>query len=211
MEWTYLQNPNGLKRFLDHIQRTGVPTAKVDGTYLKGAGFKDNNDIRIITVLKFLGLLDGEGKATELWQQYRNKEQAPALLGTILQKKYGRLFEMYPDAQNKDTEALRNYFTSKTKLGEKAVALTVSTFKALCEKARFDSRSSGAHAPTPEALTSAPHLQPAFQQQRVVLPAASSPTVQINIELQIPATSEADIYDKFFAAMRKHLFQAPNE
>ena len=30
-------------------------------------------------------------------------------------------------------------------------------------------------------------------------------TVNINIQLQIPATDKAEIYDSFFAAMKKHL------
>jgi hypothetical protein len=30
-------------------------------------------------------------------------------------------------------------------------------------------------------------------------------TVNINIQLQIPATDKAETYDSFFAAMKKHL------
>ena len=36
--------------------------------------------------------------------------------------------------------------------------------------------------------------------------AQTAPNVTINITLQITATNDASIYDKFFASMKKYLF-----
>jgi hypothetical protein len=32
-------------------------------------------------------------------------------------------------------------------------------------------------------------------------------TLNVNIQLQLPATAESEVYEKLFAAMRKHLIE----
>lgn len=48
--------------------------------------------------------------------------------------------------------------------------------------------------PPPDPASSKPKLS-----------TASEPTIAINIQLQIPAVNDGEIYDKLFAALRKHL------
>jgi hypothetical protein len=40
---------------------------------------------------------------------------------------------------------------------------------------------------------------------KVITATPNGMTVNINIQLQIPATDKAEVYDSFFAAMKKHL------
>lgn len=51
--------------------------------------------------------------------------------------------------------------------------------------------------PSPAAIT--PIVQPSF-------PASGSPTIAINIQLQLPETDKAEVYDELFKALRRHLF-----
>src|SRR6267143_621267 len=133
----YTPQPASIPRFLQHIQSAGVPT-KVTQVYLVGVGFKTSNDRYLIAILKAIDFVDTGGVPTERWRSYRDKAKAAGVLAASIRHAYPELFETYPDAYRKDDEALRNFFSSRTDLGESTLGLAVRTFKALCEKANFE-------------------------------------------------------------------------
>jgi len=201
-----------LTRFLSHMQTSGVP-AKLDRTYLKSVGFKSGNDNYIIGVLKRLGFVSASGVPETRWRSYRDKNIAPKLLAQGIAEAYGDLFAIYPDAYRKDEEALRNWVRSVSEYDEVKVGQAVKTFQALAALADFESLPAGSnkgtdvtaepsvsvgHASVPLAQAGAPAALPA--------PGAAVPSFNINIELHLPSTADAETYDKFFAAMKKHLF-----
>ncbi len=203
-DFPYTLNPPSLKRFLGHIQSAGVPP-KVTTQYLEKSGFKSKNDRSIITVLKFVGFLGDDGVPTEIWKDFRNRDKAGAVLAAAMRGAYSDLFNTYPDAHRKDNEALRNYFSAHSRGGERTLTAIVGTFRALSELGDFE-RGDQYVKPvirSPErttSLTLAPHY--ASKQRQT----PSIPTININIQLQLPATEDSSIYDKLFAAMKKHLF-----
>ena len=82
----------------------------------------------------------------------------------------------------------------------------MTTFKTLCGLAAFDGEAPvelpvdqetpGARAtttPPATVIVTPPSMPPA-------------PAININIQLQLPATGDADVYEKLFAALKKHLF-----
>ena len=127
-----------VKKFLEHIQGAGVPP-KVTFQYITSVGFKSTNDRAILTVLKFIKFVDNSGVPTKLWQAYRVKSQSPKVLAGALKTAYKTLFDTYPDANRKDNEALRNFFSSHTSVAENTVTLMVRTFKTMAEMGNFDS------------------------------------------------------------------------
>jgi Family of unknown function (DUF5343) len=199
----YTPNPAAIPRFLAVIQTTGQPD-KVDGKYLRSVGFKSGNDNYLPGVFKTIGFLDPQGKPTDMWSAYRDKDRGKGVLASAIRRGYSELFKTYPDAYRKDNEALRNFFTiHNEKLGESTLALVVATFKRLCDNADFDRSADDGGAPAPAA----PHVVPPV----VVTPPTvttgrfGEPSVNINIELHLPPTEDASIYEKLFAALRKHL------
>jgi hypothetical protein len=205
--------PNAIPRFLDAMRKAGVP-AKVDGTYLKSIGFKNSNDAALIPLFKSLGFLDSNGQPTSTFRDYRgaSSEQAEKVLGGAVRSCYSGLFEIYPDAYRKDDEALTNWMRANTDKGEATQARALKTFKVLRDTASFDE--------APPAPTDLPPVNTLMsdgtsRSDEVSSPApprrtqTTRPDVTINITLQIAATTDASIYEKFFASMKKHLF--PNE
>ncbi len=79
-DYPYAKVQDKLKKFLQHIQTASIPP-KINKEYLKAAGYKSSNDIRILAVLKFIGFLDSVGKPTEEYTKYRNKQIAKNVLG----------------------------------------------------------------------------------------------------------------------------------
>jgi len=198
VEFPYTQKIESLKRFMEHIQEAGVPD-KVTYQYLQVTGFKSSNDRRIISVLKAIGFIDKSGVPTEIWKNYRDRSKAPAIMSSALEKAYSELFKTYPNAQNLDVEALRNFFSAKTNLGLKSISLMVSTFKALCDLANF--------AKKPNKINKGLEKQTTDQSLDIVNENVSKTglTININIQLTIPATDKPEVYANFFSAMKKYL------
>lgn len=207
-DFPYSPHAASAKRFLEHVQKAGVPE-KVTQKYLEKVGFKSKNDRYILGILKFLGFVDGTGVPTKTWRAYRNKESAGAVLATAMREAYGDLFRTYPDAHRKDSEALRNYFSAHTTVAESTLGLIVNTFKTLAGVADFEatvpdlqdeSPASAADTETPSKKVKARRDSGAEDQ------GIGRPAININIQLQLPATEDGAIYDKLFASLKKHLF-----
>ena len=207
-DFPYTPTANSSKRFLDHIRSAGVPD-KVTLKYLEKVGFKSTNDRYILGILKFLEFVDAGGVPTKLWQAYRSRTSGGKALAAAIRQSYSDLFKTYPDANRKDNEALRNYFSAHTKVAESTLGLIVGTFKMLCsaadfegsapvieEEVRQDTEATGPGSRRPKATRTSVSHEPG---------SSHGPTININVQLQLPATDDGAIYDKLFASLRKHL------
>lgn len=200
----YTPNTASIPRFLAHIQSAGTP-GKVTQAYLKSVGFKSGNDSYLIPIMKALDFVDQGGGPTERWKEYRNKARGKEVLGTAVTAAYSDLFQTYPDANVKDNEVLRNFFsTHHSKLSENTLGLVVRTFKVLADMATF-----GATSATSERGDST--VTPAGHSGAAVGAAGSrrtaiAPDVHIDIQIHIPATATTEQIDQIFASMSKHLY-----
>jgi hypothetical protein len=196
--FTYTYVPNTLRQFLKGVPNRGVPT-KVNAEHLKSIGLKELNDQSIIRVLKFVGLLNGDGAPSEGYKDFRDKTRGPALLAKEIQRAYRELFETYPDAYTQTDENLRNFFTGKTSLGKKAISLVVSTFKVLCEFGDFSDVRTAAGGPASITQT---HLTGASTASGA---SGSGPSIHINLQVHLPEAADSTTYDAIFAAINRHL------
>src|SRR5690606_27991411 len=107
--------------------------------------------------------------------------------------------------------ALTNFFKTETGLGERAVSYMVRTFKTLVELADFSStRYEQTHSGqiTPTISQSDSTTVPLDVEMPQLTHAAQTPaglSVNINIQLTIPESKDPEVYDNFFAALKKHL------
>jgi hypothetical protein len=202
--YPYLANPKRLKDFFNTIQNAGVPP-KVTNRFLESVGFKSKNDRGLLTIARALGFVDSAGVPTDTWRRFRSRDAAKAVMAGALRATYTELFATYPDACRRDNEALRNFFSSHTSVGEGALRFMVGTFRALCELADFD-----AEVPADDGDDDSETFQPkpaVTPVRRGAVPPASPAgiTMNINIQLAIPDTTNAETYEHFFAAMKKHI------
>jgi hypothetical protein len=148
--------------------------------------------------------LGPDGRPTNLWDAFRAPtDEYKARLADAIRKTYADLFQLFPDANRRDAEALRNFFRANTGGGDRVQRLLVQSFQVLVEFADFD-----AEVPE-EALTGdgAGREQTTTRQQRreKIVPDVPGLTLNVNLQLQLPATSDGEVYEKLFGAMRKHL------
>lgn len=197
VDYPYVLTIGKLKDFLTMLKSAGVPKKKVNSQYVNSLGFKSSNHKRFPSVLRFLGLIDTSGQVTDRYRAaLRDPQQGPGKMAGYIREAYSELFETYPDAHRKDIEALRNFFSSRTDLGDRAMDGMVATFQVLCELADFG-KVVEAEKP-PEAAA-----EPLTKRSVAQVSAAGHITVNVNIQLELPA--DPKVYDELFAAMAKHI------
>lgn len=191
----YTPNPAGIKRFFEAIQDLGTPP-KVNRLYLDSIGFKSSNDRYIIGILKFLGFISDTNAPQPLWNDFKNKSKAGKVMASAVKIAYDDLFRTYPDANRREASELQNFFAPTFGFSSNVSKLVEQTFRRLCDLADFAAIAEGVTEPAVPPIGKVAEL-PA---------GARGVAININIQLHLPATENADIYDKLFSALKKHLF-----
>ncbi|MEM1087137.1 MAG: DUF5343 domain-containing protein [Pseudomonadota bacterium] len=205
MAYPYVQSQDKFSAFLTKISTIGVPDA-ASVKWLQSIGFTSSNDERFLGALKYIGLVENKrgGSPTDEWRSYR--ANAGETLSRLLPVAYSDLYQTYPSAHDVDNEALASFFTANTDLGADAVARIVATFKTMANIADFENvETTKEHGEDKEAKNSRGKSSDAAPQSLTVA-TASRPTVNINIQLQLPPDASGDVYEKFFEAMKKSLY-----
>lgn len=199
-DFSYTTNPARIRLLFDKIKSSGIPD-KVTQKILEAWGLKSKNDRPLLTILKSIGFVDSSGTPTDHWAAFRGAS-GPAVLAQAIRSSYSSLFQLYPDAHQKDNEALRNFFSTHTSVGAGTLNFMVGTFRALCDIADF--QVGPVEIPSAEATSARAKLaEPAAR--AVSVPSSSGFTINVNIQLTLPATDNPAIYENLFAAMKKHI------
>jgi len=199
-KYPYILNTGSLKKFLENIPKIGTPP-KITQPDLPQLGYKSNADRPIVPILKFIGFLDDSNVPTQTYKDFKVANKTGATMASALQKAYADLFEIYPDACERDEKALKDFFTPTTDAGEKVVMQTVATFKVLCgfadfkavikeEKGKGEEGGKGKKEEGEGGKPSAP---------------TAGVTINLNIQLALPATEDAKVYENIFKALRDNL------
>ena len=208
--FAYTTVPGKVAALLEKMKSVGVPP-KATNDWLKSIGFTSSNDRSLLAVLKQIGLIDASGQPTKRWRDFRGTGGKQALADAI-RTGYSELFATYSDADSRAVSELENFFKTHTDAGQQAIDKTVSTFRALAGFADFSVPAG--RAPDAAEETDAEVLGPSITGgSRTLVGAlgAQPVTININVQLVLPESNDETVYDKFFAAMRRHLLEAPSE
>lgn len=201
MSFSYVIKLSSLKGFLTRVKskELGVPP-KVTQRYLYSIGYKATNDRPIIRVLKSIDFIDTNGVPTQKFKDFRTNK-SEQVMASSLRKTYEDLFRIYPEPLKRSKKDLENFFAEKKpKLKKQALGLHVDTFMALCEFADF-----GAVPVIPKiGVKKAEEKLVEVAQMTTQLP--SGLTVNLNIQVTLPVTDDATVYDKIFKALKENLF-----
>jgi hypothetical protein len=206
-KYPYTTVPGRLKDFLERVPSLGRPS-KATQQWFASAGWAGGNARTVIPVLRFVGVIAQDGTPTELWDALRSPTpENRTVFAEGVRRAYAELFAMYPDAHRKDAEALRNFFRANTQGGDKVQTLLVRTFQTLISFGEFNGAKP---VPREEPASPAPgkkqESEPeALSRVRTGGPDPTALTLNVNLQLQIPATTDAEVYETLFASMRKHL------
>jgi len=196
-EFPYTPSPKNVTDFFNKMKSIGVPEDKVTTNSIQQYGFTSSNDRYLIGVLKFIGFLGSDSLPTERWQDYRIANIRGSTMAQAIREAYSGLFRAYGDAHKREEGILKDYFSFNTKAGEKTVEFMLKTFKNLCALADFE-------AVLPETKVSEAPVPPREKVAHMpTLP--SGLTVNINVQLTLPATDDETVYDKLFSSLKNNL------
>jgi hypothetical protein len=160
-----------------------------------------------VSVLRQLGFVDPSGKPTGTWEDYRAGKRS--VLVAAIRSGFSVLFETYPDAQRRSNAELESVVKgSAPKLGKETVSRVVSTFKHLVAIADFDlpedvvDRWDGGQRVTDDAM---PPIEPHGRHRDPGV------TVRVNVQFVLPETTDANVYERLFSAMRRHLLEGAED
>ncbi len=199
-DFPYVLVPGKIQKLFSEIRSRGRPT-KLHVKWLEAAGFKSKNDRPLKGLLEGLGYLGHDGTPAPSYGELKGSEsQRAASIAVAIRRAYGDLLEDMPDASGRSNKELSDYFSAKTGTGDRAVGGMVGTFKALCQLADFGA------AIAEEKEEEEPPAEPEKKRRgKAAKESAAAIKLSVNLSLELPATENADVYDKIFAAVAKHL------
>lgn len=203
-EYAYTTATGKIRSFLDKIQEVGVPP-KATQTWLVGIGFASTNDRPFLSIMRQIGFVDASGRPTSLWEEFRGGSSGALARG--IRQGYSALFETYPDAHRRSNGELENIVKmTAPKLGKDAVSRAILTFKALTATADFSQNGGASVAATGIGTNgSSPQLRSSAQPLAAVPTLVPGLTINVNVQLTLPETTDGVVYERLFAAMREHL------
>lgn len=214
----YVQGPGALVQVITQFRKS-FP-AKVDASTLKKLGIAPNNESYVLNVVRFLGLVDQEGKktpdATKTFNLHDDAQFSKAF-AALVSKAYAELFELHGDgAWNLDNVALINFFRTHDETTAVVGKLQASTFKGLAayaghgeipvakavgakkQKQRGKAVSTKPVAAAASAAASTPQLSKSEHTSGVV-------GLTVRIEINLPADGDQETYDRIFKSTRENL------
>lgn len=119
------------------LMRKSTPT-RIDGNFLRLNKIAPGNEYKVIGALRFLGIIDEEGKPTEKSRLLKTKGAAfTAGLQDIVRKAYKDIFDM-ANGNRCTHEDIYNHFITVHELGPEMAAKTTRFFVQLCKLAEID-------------------------------------------------------------------------
>lgn len=198
-DYPYTTVPGKISKLFDKIKETGIPE-KADQKWLKSIGFEGTNDRSLLPILAFIGMTDASAVPTERWRLFRGK-QGKQILAESIKNGYKDLFSTYPDAHARGRSELVSFFSTHSSAGKQAIGKTVSTFLELCKLADFSATKDQLEASAIEDELDSAESVTAVDQSHKGL------TININIQLTLPETTNFEVYNAFFSAMKRHLLE----
>jgi hypothetical protein len=201
-DFAYTTVPGKITPLLQKIREIGIP-AKVSVKWLKTIGFTSSSDTTLIQVLKQVGFVDASGIPGTTWSEYRGAKHKE-VLGDAIRIGYEKLFKVYPDAGQRNSNELEHVFSTSSTAGKQVIGKTVSTFKSLCESAVFT-----ATANKVGTRTSVENIHESNQvrgERSYQSGGSNTPSVHIDIQVHIAPESSPEQIEQIFKSMAKHLY-----
>lgn len=203
MSYNYTTKTGSLKSFLQRLKtKELVVPDRVTQKYLESINLKSTHDRTIIRVLKSINFIDAQRIPTQSFKDFRTDISKQVMTKEVM-KTYSDLFKTYAKPYLKSRAELEDYFAKgATNVTKQTLGLYVDTFKTLCEFADFE-----------EELPQGG--EKGDEGKRKDLTGGQAPPTQLpqglsmnmNIQITLPVTDDAKVYENIFKAIREQLFK----
>lgn len=226
----YMSGTAGLIKAVQQLRRS-FP-AQVTADTLKKLGIAPNNETYVLNILRFVGVLDAESKKDSRAASVFNKHDDAEFQGgfaALVEAAYAGLFDLYGDsAWSLPADKLIAYFRNTDHTSAIVGRRQASTFQALAalsgqtdETARSApqkiKRSESAPVKAAKPSKTKPVVMPASSSEVPTtsiepLPTSAKPAqssggmaLTVRVEINLPASSDQETYDRIFKSIRENL------
>lgn len=228
----YMSGSGGIVQTIAHLRRA-FP-AQVTAETLKKLGIASNNETYVLNILRFVSVLDQDGKKNPKAATVFNKHddvEFQAGFAELVEAAYSDLFGLHGEsAWGLSTDKLISYFRNTDHTSAVVGQRQASTFQALAgiagkaqdtprvatPKAKAADRSAAKpakKAARPAAESTAAIPPRPHSEGRVVVPAApptgtappSGVALTVRVEINLPAGGDQATYDRIFKSIRENL------
>lgn len=220
-KYPYVSSAGPLVKTVSHLRKSFPKEVTADT--LRKLGVAPKNESYVINVLRFLGIIDDEGRKVDgkakPFVQHQDEAFATEF-GKLVREAYEELFELHGDsAWKQDRSGLTQFFRSTDHSSDVVGTRQAGTFLALAalsgyaeipaSKTSTTVRKAKAHASgntktkvvrshsTPTEIISSGGGNGGSSQQAVGL--------TVRIEVNLPASGDQETYDRIFQSIRKNL------
>lgn len=214
----YMSGSAGLVQTSVHL-RNSFP-AQVTAETLKKLGIASNNETYVINILRFIKVLDDEGKKTPKASSVFTKhddEEFQKGLAEMVEAAYSDLFSLHgKQAWVLPTDKLISYFRSTDHTSAIVGQRQASTFQALAGLSGYGAapaQKSTAGTRRAEKKTAAkktvkelkPDLVAAPEQASIQKKNGKDVGLTVRIEINLPSAADQETYDRIFKSIRENL------
>jgi hypothetical protein len=211
----YITSSGPIVQIVKHLRRSFPPA--VDAETIKRLGIAPKNESYLVNILRFLGLIDAQGKKTASASKIftlQDDDKFHKEFAGLVKTAYKPLFEDHGDAAwTLDTNGLVTFFRQTDESSGIVGARQANTFRTL------SALSGHAEIPQPRTVTRKtgdPNL-PRQPRATVKKKYESTPTppieqsvvapigLSVRVEVNLPADADQETYDKIFMSIRKNL------
>lgn len=201
--------------------------ATVTSDTVKKLGLASNNESYVINALRFLGVVDEEGKRTQQGQEiftiHEDQAFKKAFAG-LVQNAYKDLFDLRADdAWTMSKSELIGYFRSTDKTSELIATRQAAVFQAFRGLAGFgtvaEPKAAGTSKPAAKQKAAKPEKAKASTKAATAPPADAivhlrpskkEMALTVRVEINLPAEASAETYDNIFKSIKANLL-SPDE
>jgi hypothetical protein len=190
-------------KIFEKIQQAKVPpryTQDFQGTVL---GFGSGSARPFIPFLKRLGFLQSDGTPTELYTRFRNADSSGAAMAEAMRTGFADIFQKNEFANDLSDDKLKNLVVEVTgkEPNDGTVTAIVSSFKACKQLADFES----ADSPKVEKVLPLDKSKALVTQEPNKRQSARDIRIGYTININLPETTNLEVYDAIFSAIKKHM------
>jgi len=218
----YISGAGNITQMIGFLRKNFPATVSADT--VRKLGLASKNESYVINVLQFLGLVDEDGRRTDIGHQVmttHNADEFRSAFAGLVRDAYTDLFAIRGDeAWTMTRDELISYFRSADKTSEIIGSRQAGVFMALSELAGNENQSSSGNSKSKAGSagggkTTTKKAAPVAHQQTPLIrsesPGASikpkgDMALTVRIEINLPAEGSQETYDAIFKSIKANLF-----
>lgn len=215
-KYPYVASAGPLLRTVDHLRRSFPKNVTADT--LRKLGVAPKNETYVINVIRFLGVIDDEGKkvGAKASAFLKQDDSFATEFEKLVKESYEELFELHGDgAWNLERPALTQFFRTADHSTDVVGTRQAGTFIVLAGLSGHGQIPNRTESATPRKAARTTQRAKATESNRKASGTGSVDTsgtenthhvgLTVRIEVNLPADGDQQTYDRIFRSIRKNL------